>query len=369
MSAILARQYEPQQMQPALPPQVQPAKALTTSSSRFWPTSGYEGWEYSVDWLLKGFIPSKSFGVVYGQSGSFKSFQVLDWACSIASGIGWMGCKVKSGLVYYIAAEGAGAFRKRVKGWCDVHVEGEEIPNLQTIGSAVDLTDNSQVSEVIEVILAKAELLGIPVRMVVIDTLARCFGGNDENNASDMGAAIVSCDRIKEATGATVVVVHHSGKDESKGARGSSALRAACDFEYCIKRNDGGNSYTVACTKSKDAEEPDSVVIDLNVVDLGNKDDEGDPMTTLARPMHMNCVYEAKTKTKTDVWQSEIIATLRHNDGTMQWLALRDEVHHKRGTSHKDAASKMALSRAMQSLIRKNDIQGSMRDDGTIILN
>ena len=368
MSAILARQYEPQQMQPALPPQVQSAKAPTISSSRFWPTSGYEGWEYSVDWLVKGYIPSKSFGVVYGQSGSYKSFQVLDWACSIASGIDWMGRKVKSGLVYYIAAEGAVAFHKRVKGWCDVHLEGEDIPNLQTIGSAPDLTDNGQVSEVIEVILANAELLGVPVRMVVIDTLARCFGGHDENSASDMGAAIVSCDRIKEATGATVVVVHHSGKDETKGARGSSALRAACDFEYCIKRNDGGNSYKMTCTKSKDAEEPDSVVIDLNVVDLGDKDDEGDPITTLARPMHMNCVYEAKAKTKSDVWQNEIIATLRHNDGTMQWPALRDEVHHKRGTKHSTYKDKMALKRAMDTLIKKDQIQGSMRDDGMIIL-
>lgn len=368
MSAILARQYEPQQMQPALPPQVQSAKAPTISSSRFWPTSGYEGWEYSVDWLVKDYIPSKSFGVVYGQSGSYKSFQVLDWACSIASGIGWMGRKVKSGLVYYIAAEGAVAFHKRVKGWCDVHLEGEDIPNLQTIGSAPDLTDNGQVSEVIEVILAKAELLGVPVRMVVIDTLARCFGGHDENNASDMGAFVVSCDRIKEATGATVVVVHHSGKNEINGARGSSALRAACDFEYCIKRNDGGNSYEMDCTKSKDAEEPDSVVIDLNVVDLGDKDDEGDPITTLARPMHMNCVYEAKAKTKSDVWQNEIIATLRHNDGTMQWLALRDEVHHKRGTKHSTYKDKMALRRAMDTLIKKDQIQGSMRDDGMIIL-
>ena len=369
MSAILARQYEPQQMQPAVVQQVQSAKAPTVGTSRFWPTSGYSGWEYSVDWLVKGYIPSKSFGVVYGQSGSFKSFQVLDWACSIASGIGWMGCKVKNGLVYYIAAEGAGAFRKRVKGWCDVHIEGENIPNLQTIGSVVNLSDNGQVSELIEVILANSDKLGVPVKMVVIDTLARCFGGNDENNASDMGAAITACDHIKEATGATVIVVHHSGKDEQKGARGSSALRAACDFEYCIKRNDDGNSYTMTCTKSKDSEESVPVIIELNVVDLGKKDDEGDQMTTLARPMHMNCVYEAKAKTKTDVWQSEILAALRRNCGEMQWLALRDEVHHKRGTSHKIDKDKMALSRAMQSLIRKNEIQGAMRDDGVIILN
>jgi hypothetical protein len=74
-------------------------------------------------------------------------------------------------------------------------------------------------SEVTEVLLAARQIeaeCGVPVRMVVIDTLARCFGGNDENDARDMGAFIEGCDVIKQKTGATVLVVHHSGKDEGK---------------------------------------------------------------------------------------------------------------------------------------------------------
>ena len=71
---------------------------------------------------------------------------------------------------------------------------------------------------------------------MVFDTLAHCFGGNDENSAEDMGAFIQDCDAIKQRTGATVIVVHHSGKNEEAGARGSSALRGALDVELMVKK-------------------------------------------------------------------------------------------------------------------------------------
>ncbi len=64
-----------------------------------------------------------------------------------------------------------------------------------------------------EVILAAKQIEsdgGLPLRLIVIDTLARCFGGNDENDARGMGAFIEGCDVIRLKTAATVLVVHHS---------------------------------------------------------------------------------------------------------------------------------------------------------------
>lgn len=85
------------------------------------------------------------------------------------------------------------------------------------------------------------------------------LGGADENKASDMGAFIAGCDAIKAATGATVLVVHHSGKDETKGARGSSSFRAALDAEFLVKRETvGAKALVLTCTKQKDAEEAES---------------------------------------------------------------------------------------------------------------
>ncbi|MBQ5158854.1 DNA primase, partial [Citrobacter freundii] len=116
--------------------------------------------------------------------------------------------------------------------------------------------------------------------LVVIDTLARCFGGNDENDARDMGAFIEGCDTIKQKTGATVLVVHHSGKDEAKGARGSSSFRAALDAEFHVKREGEARALILSCTKMKDSEEPERHAYDLRQVDLYT-DDDGDEVASL----------------------------------------------------------------------------------------
>ena len=78
---------------------------------------------------------------------------------------------------------------------------------------------------------------------------------------------------IKQKTGATVLVVHHSGKDEGKGARGSSAFRAALDTEFNVKREGDGKALILTCTKMKDAEEPERKAYDLRTAELYTDDD------------------------------------------------------------------------------------------------
>ena len=56
----------------------------------------------------------------------------------------------------------------------------------------------------------------LPIKLIVLDTLARGFGGSDENAAHDMGAFIQGCDILKVKTDATILLVHHSGKDQDK---------------------------------------------------------------------------------------------------------------------------------------------------------
>ena len=63
-----------------------------------------------------------------------------------------------------------------------------------------------------------------PGRLIILGTLARCFGGSDENAAKDMGAFIQGCDTSKAVTQTSVLIVHHSGKGQERGARGSSAF-------------------------------------------------------------------------------------------------------------------------------------------------
>lgn len=95
-----------------------------------------------------------------------------------------------------------------------------------------------------------------------------------------MGAFIEGCDTIKRETGATLLVVHHSGKDGSKGARGSSAFHAALDAEYNVRREEDGGALILSCTKMKDAEEAPEAAFDLCTVMLFT-DSDGEAVCSL----------------------------------------------------------------------------------------
>jgi RecA-family ATPase len=72
----------------------------------------------------------------------------------------------------------------------------------------------------------------------VIDTLARTFGAGDENKQADMNAYVSAADRLREATGANVMIVHHSGVHEDRRERGSNVLRGAADTVIKVSRKD-----------------------------------------------------------------------------------------------------------------------------------
>lgn len=162
--------------------------------------------------------------------------------------------------------------------WENVH--GVKVDNLALVNRPVFPVRNQEVLQVVKAARDVEAKKGKPVQLIVIDTLARCFGGNDENDAKDMGAFIEGCDTIKRETGATVLVVHHSGKDDTKGARGSSAFRAALDAEFNVRREGDGGAIILTCTKMKDAEEPRPAAFDLREAELFT-DRDGETMASL----------------------------------------------------------------------------------------
>ena len=239
---------------------------------------GSDGFDVRQDYILKHFLPAQSLCSIYGPSGSYKSFLAVSWACHIAAGLSWAGKKVSPGAVLYVVGEGGVGVPRRIRAWEQVH--GKQADNLWLVNRPVFPVRESEVAEVLLAARQIESESGVPVRMVVIDTLARCFGGNDENDARDMGAFIEGCDVIKQKTGATVLVVHHSGKDEAKGARGSSSFRAALDAEFNVKREGEGSALILSCTKMKDSEEPERKAYDLSAVEL-YADEDGESVCSL----------------------------------------------------------------------------------------
>jgi hypothetical protein len=201
-------------------------------------------------WLVEGILLEDSIAAIFGAPESFKSFLAVDWAMSIAANRPWHSRSVLPGGVLYIAAEGARGLAKRVRAWKAEHAFDGDL-NFHLMRSELNLTNEVDARQF--ALSVVAELL--PLSLIVIDTLNQTAAGADENSAQDMGRYIGSMKLLRELTGATVVVVHHSGKDRDKGPRGSSALPGGFDTIVEVHRPDAcGMAINVRVYKQKDEE-------------------------------------------------------------------------------------------------------------------
>lgn len=225
-------------------------------------------------WLIKGVIPQADLGVIYGESGSGKSFFISDMALSIARGIEWRGCKTKQCRVVYIAAEGGGGFRKRLKAY-EIHngMTLDDVP-FGVIHAAPNMLQKTEALDV-----AKAIKKWGGADLIIVDTFAQVTPGGNENSGEHVGRALAHCKGLNKALGAMVMLVHHSGKDTSKGARGWSGLRAAADVEIEVVKTRSGRAARVA--KQKDGDDNGEWGFDLEVVHVG-MDEDGDVIDSCA---------------------------------------------------------------------------------------
>lgn len=207
------------------------------------------------EWLIDKLLPADSFTVVYGAPGAAKSFMALDMACSVASGHTLHGAQVKQGAVLLAVGEGLRGMKWREEAWALAHTDADIEAldrNLHILPKAVHLLEQKDS----DMLINTAEFLskqGESLRLVIIDTWARAMVGGDENSAKDAGIAIDVCERIREKTGATVLVVHHTGADGQR-ERGSTALRGAADTSISMAKEDNSGVITMATKKMKDGE-------------------------------------------------------------------------------------------------------------------
>lgn len=227
----------------------------------------------SVRWIVKDFLPAAQLGVLFGESGSGKTFASYDLCAAVCRGIEWNGKRVTKGRVLYVVAEGVAGFVNRIKAYC--HQQGIS-PSDIDMDVISDLTPNllepAQITDLIKDIKQQQ-----PYDLIVMDTFAQVMPGANENSGEDVGKALAECKRIHRHTGAMVLLVHHSGKDASKGARGWSGLRAAADVELEVLRSDELRSISV--TKLKDGQDGTQIGFKLHTVILG-EDEDGDDITS-----------------------------------------------------------------------------------------
>jgi AAA domain len=203
--------------------------------------------------LIEGVLDEGGLSVIYGDSGSGKTFVALDKGFHVGAGLDWNGKKVKRGLVVYVAAEGGKRIKRRIaalkKRYREEYGGDAPDPLFALVRYSIDLrSSDADLNSLLALVRDAEKKTGEKCVWLIVDTLSRAMAGGDENSPVDMGRVVASADRFRAETGSHFTYVHHTGKDAARGARGHSLLRAATDTE--IETTAG--SFTL--TKQRDGE-------------------------------------------------------------------------------------------------------------------
>lgn len=183
-------------------------------------------------WVLEGEVLRGGYHLIYGATGSGKTFYALDRSMRVAA---------RGGRCVYIATEDIGGLIARRKAWEHHFRQVPERWHRLDLPEGIDLADPCQVDELL------ADLAGLDIDLITIDTLREAHTG-DENSSQDGRAINAAVQRLIRVTGAAVDVVHHSGVNEGR-ERGSTAIAANCDLKWKVTGEDA--LVTVTCEKYK----------------------------------------------------------------------------------------------------------------------
>ena len=237
---------------------------------------------FATDDFVEDLLIAGQMSVVYGPSNSGKTFFATDMAAHVALGMPWRGRQVEQGGVLYIAAEGMWGIRNRLVAFRQ-HYDVQGTFPLAVLPQAVNMFDSDEdLERLVNTVHVLARDMG-GLRLIVLDTLSRVAAGADENSAKDASIVVASADKLRALTGAHVMLIHHTGKDSARGARGSSVWRASCDSEIEIEPLEGHSVARV--TKQRELEIGGEFGFALKVVELG-LNGRGKPVSS--------CVVEVK---------------------------------------------------------------------------
>jgi len=240
-----------------------------------------DGWDLPYNWLFKDWIPAGETCFIGGPSGHGKSFAVLEICGAVAFDVKAFGQleAVNKGAVFYLTTEGLNGVQKRVKAYAEKHGVSEVALNKRFWQSDKHFTFKDVSPEEFTKVVKQMEIdTGEPCKMIVFDTFILYGGCSSENNSSDTGDSINWMKKVAQATGATVVAIHHSGKssedspmkvgtNKDKLLRGSSNFGASAEVVLGVCKTPiverDGQFNGIWVDKLKDAEPPEPIGFEI----------------------------------------------------------------------------------------------------------
>lgn len=299
----------------------------------------------SLRWLVKHAVPANSIGILYGPSGSFKSFIALDLALHIAHGLPWLGRKTKAGPVIYVAAEGGTGLLGRIDAWHQKH--GIAPPdNLRVCIVPLMLDVPRDLARLSDAIAAECATLGMPPVLIVLDTMSQTMNG-DENEARDTAGYLRGLSlALRARFEAAVMPVHHTGHSTADRPRGSSVIKGNVDFLFSVTRPEDQMVAILECRKQKDGDNgaPLPFVLEREIV---GTDDDGDELTSLVASHHDSAkAIVAKGNERTTRHEKLLLECI--GNGRL-YGDVRDDFYAKLGEEKPDTKKK-AFARAFKAL-------------------
>lgn len=319
------------------------------------------------DYLVKHWLFRNETCVLYGPTNVGKTFVVLNIAHHIASHTDWNGNRVMGGPVIYLASEGGRALMNRM-----VALPGGPSADFHLVTEAIDLfSDDIDVQAIVRLC---HDILGVGVSpaLIVIDTLARSMGNADENTAKDMNVVYKRVDSIRRQTGASVLLVHHSGKDVDRGSRGSTSLPGAVDTVIVCGKKDGLRY--IESDKQRNGENGLQAFFQLEPYVLGIDADGDEKTTCYAKFLEAEAAAGArKVKGKNQVKVLGLLEEFLSEAAELHCADPAYEAHVKRDAFIEYAAPQMGKgtakqgNRAVREALDALQKMGQIVDDGTCL--
>jgi hypothetical protein len=305
-----------------------------------------------ASFLLDNVLPYKGVVNLYGPSGAGKTFLVLDLIYHLMSGsTEWFGNKIydRPKGILYIVLEDVNGVTNRGKAWEQHHgVEPENVYFVEN--QTINLSNTESVDDIITCALATVG----KGCMVILDTQAQAVVGTDEQSAKDMGLVYANMHKISRAIDGLCVTIAHSGKDDSKGVRGSSAQYAACDVVIGVKEHGGARVWAVEKSKLDVGGQPGHFTLERTVI--GKHPRTGaDLPSGYVLPRGAPSLGKLLKGNDLLVFQAfEATAVLTEDDQVHEgaWRQNLKALHHQKNPSAKPDAMSKAFSRGRDVLIK-----------------
>lgn len=225
-------------------------------------------------WLIDDWFTEGEKGLIAGESKSGKSFLSIEAGMCIALGVPFFDNNVKQGLVIYQAGEGARGVKKRLRAYREWHkIPADQPVPFVMLQSRIDLKTKADVDKLIrEIKWIASQYPDQVLRAVFIDTLARAQGAADENSGKDIAEILDNVDRLRDACGCAVILVHHMNAAGGK-IRGHSSIYGNIDQVVIVSRDKDTKIRTALLDKQKDGEDGLEFRFKLNVVELDRRAD------------------------------------------------------------------------------------------------